>query len=293
MGKKILGLMLALMLLVGGAVMAEEATTVTDGMGREVSFTKTPETVVSLTPANTEILYALGLGDKVVGVDSYSNYPEEATSNTIVGDYSGPNVELITSLKPDVVFAGNSLQQEVIDQLTDLGMTVVCNDPTLYEDIYGGIELIAQVMGVDASEVTGPMRAKEEEIAAKVEGASKVKVYFALSFGEYGDYTCGPNTFVDSMITMAGGENVAADTEVSWPQYSLEQLVSKDPDVILVSGDQSMVDAFTTTETYKELRAVKEGKVFAVDADTSNRPGPRIVEALEQIAKALHPEVFE
>lgn len=292
MTKRILGLMLALMMLVGGTVWAEGAMVVTDGMGREVKLDNIPEKVISLTPANTEILFALGMGDKVIGVDSYSNYPAEAANCDIVGDYSGPNVELVTSLKPDVVFAGNGLQQEVIDQLTTLGLTVVCNDPTQYEDIYGGIELIAKVMGADAAAVTKSMRDKEAEIAAKVEGAPKVKAYFALSFGEYGDYTCGPNTFVDSMISMAGGENVAADAETAWPQYSLEQLVSKDPDVILVSGDQSMADAFMAAEMYKDLRAVKEGKVFALDADTSNRPGPRIVEALEQIARALHSEAF-
>lgn len=293
MKQKILSLFLAVLLLVSGAALAEETpTTVVDGMGRSVEIPAQPQTVVSLSPANTEILFALGAGDKVAGVDASSDYPAEALEIDKVGDYTGPNLEAIVALKPDVVFASTTLQAEIIDQLTGLGVTVVCNEPAAYADIASGIQLVADVMGLDASELLASMEAaKAAALEKAVSGESKPKVYFALSFGEYGDWSAGSGTFIDDMITLAGGVNVAAASTEAWPMYSIEQLVADDPDVILVSdfmGDGSLIEALKNTDGYKDLRCVKEGRVYAVDANTSSRPAPRINEALEQIVAALN-----
>ncbi len=293
MKQKILSLFLAVLLMLSCAALAEETpAAVVDGMGRSVEIPAQPQTVVSLSPANTEILFALGAGDKVVGVDASSDYPAEALEIDKVGDYSGPNLEAIVALKPDVVFASTTLQTEIIDQLTELGVTVVCNEPTAYADIASGIQLVADVMGLDASELLASMEAaKAAALEKAVSGESKPKVYFALSFGEYGDWSAGSGTFIDDMITLAGGVNVAASSTEAWPMYSIEQLVADDPDVILVSdfmGDGSLIEALKNTDGYKDLRCVKEGRVYAVDANTSSRPAPRINEALEQIVAALN-----
>lgn len=289
MWKKLIGLVLAMMLACVPALAADYPLALTDDLGREVTVEAQPQTVVSLTASNTEILFALGLGSQVAGVDAWSNYPEEAAAlENKVGDYNGPNIELIVSLKPDVVFAGNSLQADAISQLEQLGIVTVCNEATAYDKIPETIQRVADIMGADAQPLLTSMKQREQAVVDGVEGKEAPSVYFALSFGEYGDWTAGPGTFIDSLITLAGGKNVVTDVENPWPQYSLEQLIAQDPDVILVSGGQEMAEQFKSTDSYKDLRAVKEGRVYGVDADTSNRPGPRIVDALEEFASCIH-----
>ena len=283
MKNRAMGIMLALVLALGMALPGLGEVLVTDGLGREVRIAALPEKVVSLTAANTEILFALGVGDKLVGVDSWSDYPAEAAAiETKVGDYAGPNIEAIVALEPDVVFASTTLQAGTVEQLESLGITVVCNDPTSLAEIPVGIEMIATVMGADAGEING-------KIASAIED-SKTKVYFALSFGEFGNYTAGPGTFVDDILALLRCENVAHNSPVSWPEYTMEQLIADDPDVILVSdyaGDGSIVVQLMQEPGYADLRCVKEGKVYAIDANITSRPGPRIAEAIEVIAEAL------
>ena len=308
---KLLALVLALALLAGCVQSVPEATatplptaaqselpqataeaqaswpvTVTDMLGGEVTVEQEPQRIVSLAASNTEILYALGVGDRLVGVDAYSDYPEEAKGIAQVGDYSGPNVEAILALEPDVIFASRKLQAEVIEQLQSLGAVVVSLESTAYEDIYRSIELAAAVTGCDASSLMESMRAQQAE-AESLAAAEKPSVYFCLGFGEYGDYTCGKGSFVTEVLELAGYEVVTAGVEVPWPSYSLEQLAADDPDYILVSGDQATADAFCAAEGYRELRAVKEGRVFPVDANVSSRPGPRITQFMLDAAK-LH-----
>ena len=283
-GKKWVGMALALALVVVMALPGlSEVVAIVDGLGREVSIAGVPERVISLTPANTEILFALGCGDKLIGVDSQSDYPAEALGiETKVGDYYSPNVEAIVALNPDVVFASTTLQQPVVEQLESLGLTVVCNDPTALLDIPAGIEMIAKVMGADAGSITG-------NIAEKIDSA-KTKVYFALSFGEYGNYTAGPGTFVDDILGLLRCENVAHGSPVSWPEYTMEQLIADDPDLILVSdylGDASVLAQLSQEPGYAELRCVKAGHVYAVDANITSRPGPRIAEAIDVIQRAI------
>lgn len=286
--RKLLYVMLALLLVCQAGL--AEGMAVTDGMGRDVVFDSAPQTCVSLTPANTEILFALGLSGRVLGVDNQSDYPGEAAAlGCKLGDYYAPNVEAIVALQPDVVFASDKLQQDAIDQLGALGLKVVCNDPTSFEGVAPGIELIAQVMGADAAPLTAAIQGAVDAVRNGAP-AGPVKVYFALSFGEYGDYTAGPGTFIDDMIALSGGVNVAGGMPVSWPQYSIEQLVTDDPDVILVSdyaGDGSIERQLMATPGYDSLRAVAEGRVYGVDANITSRPGPRIGEALRLFSAAL------
>ncbi len=262
----------------------------TDGLGRTVAIPETVEKVVSLTAANTEILYALGAGDLLVGADAYSDYPEAANELPRMGDYVGPNVELIAAAEADVVFASTTLQQDAIEKMEALGLNVVCVEPTGLDELYEGIVLIAAVVGADPTPLLADMQdAIAETTAAVPETTEPVRVYFALSFGESGDFSAGPGTFIDELIAMAGGENVAAGSDYAWPMYSLEGIVAADPDVILVSdyGDGTAVEQFCALPGYGELRAVQEGHVYALTDDLVSRPGPRIVEGLRQVADAL------
>ncbi len=276
-----------------GALAQTYPLTVVDTAGNTVEIAAEPKTVVSLAASNTEILYALGVGDKVVGVDAFSDHPAEALENAaVVGDYNGPNVESILALDPDVVFASNYLQQEAIDALKAVGVAVVSVEATAYDDIIPSIRLVADVMGVSADAVIEKMNAEQAEALTLRDRCEGKTVYFALSFGEWGDWTAGDGTFIDGMLTMLGAKNIAAGLGVAWPQYSVEQLLEKDPDVILVSGGEASAEAFCAFETYQALTAVKEGRVYGVDANTSSRPSQRITLALKEFAECIANKVF-
>ncbi|NLD59676.1 MAG: ABC transporter substrate-binding protein [Clostridiales bacterium] len=287
MKRRILVWLLVLLLAMGAA-----AAEVIDGLGRAVSLDRVPERIVSLTPANTEILYALGVGDKVVGADTYSDYPAEAAAIPRMGDYSGPNVELIAAAQPDVVFASTKLQIDAVEKLESLGLTVVCVEPDDYGEVLSGIARIARIVGADPGPLLEEITDKQVAALSAIDrGVDAPTVYFALSFGEFGDYSAGPGTFLDELIRMAGAKNAAADAQYAWPMYSPEGIVALDPDVILISdyvGDGAVVEQFAALPNYAGLRAVKEGRVYAVDEDLVSRPGPRIVEGLSEIVGALY-----
>lgn len=262
----------------------------TDTVQTPVVSAAEAERIVCLHPAATEIAFALGMGDKVVGVDAFSNYPDETADLPKVGDFSGPNLEAVQALEPDVIFCAQGLQDDVVQQLEAMGANVVSNEATSYADIYAKIELTAQAVGADATDVIAQMRQKEEE--AKTIAAADGKtpsVYYVISYGEAGDYTCGKGAFVTDMLAMVHADCVTKDIETPWPSYTREQIFADDPDVILISGTQADVDSFKASPGYKDLRAVKEGDVYAVNADTSSRAAPRITDALLDMAKILHP----
>ena len=227
--KKLLALLLILSLALSGAALAETTYpfATEDMNGNAVTIEEQPDVVVSLTPSSTEILYALGAGDLLVGADAYSDYPEEANALPRMGDYAGPNVELIAAAEADVVLASTTLQQDAIEKMEALGLNVVCVEPTGLDELYEGIVLIAAVVGADPTPLLTDMRDAIAETAAAVPADMEpVRVYFALSFGESGDFSAGPGTFIDELIAMAGGENVAATSEYAWPMYSLEGIVA-------------------------------------------------------------------
>lgn len=296
--KRILSILLVLLLALGASALAEAAPadaaiSVVDGNGHTVVLDAYPERIISLTPSNTEILFALGLGDKVVGVDASSDYPPEVAGLEIMGDYAGPNLESIVAAEPDVVFAGRYLADDAMQELDRFGIPVVCNDEDTYDGIAAGIQLVADVTGADASAVLADMEAAQSAALAQVVAREEpLKVYYAVSFGEYGDYTAGPGTFIDEMIAMAGGVNVAGGAEMAWPSYSLEQLIVDDPDVIIISdyiGDRTtLAEQLSASEGYKELRCVQAGNVFCLDGNTSSRPAPRINEALADLVEILN-----
>ncbi len=271
---------------------------VTDIMGRKVTISKTPEKIISLAPSATEILFALGLGDRVVGVDAYSDYPAETQNIEKIGDFDGPNIEKILDLKPDLVIAGNKLQEKTIQQLEDLKVPTVAVESSTFDNIYGSIQLVGKVTGAQdqAQELVDSMMKKVEGIKEKVKDAEKPTVYYVMSYGEMGNWTSGPGSFINDLMTLAGGDCVTKDGGAPWMEYSLETLIEKDPDVLIVSSDmgtEANLEELKNTNGYKDLTAVKEGKVYMVDANLVTRPGPRIVDGLEAIAKVLHPDLIK
>jgi iron complex transport system substrate-binding protein len=270
----------------------------TDDMGRTVSIQKSPERIVSHVPPITEILFALGLGDRIVGVSDFCDYPEEAKSKPSVGNYFDPSIERIVALNPDLVLTDG--HSEGIKQLDSLGIAFLVIDPKDFDGIFSDIELIGQATGTEAraKKLVDQMKADMTRVTDQVKGAQKVKAFYVVDATDLNNpWTAGPGSFADSLINMAGGENVAGNAVAPWVQFSIEQLVSADPEVIMLPTQHGT--AFTTPEmlqghpAWRQITAVKQGRIYTIDGDLVDGYGPRIVQGLEEIAKILHPGLFQ
>lgn len=264
-----------------------------DTLGREVIIEKMPEKVISIAPNATEILFALGLDDKLIGVSAQCDYPEEATSKDKMGDFWQPNIELIVDADPDILFVANATPQDFLDKMDESNITVVALEGFNLEGTYQSILDAGKAMGVQdsADQLVESMKQKVDDIQKKVENEDKLSSYFVISYGDQGDYTAGAGSFIDEMITLAGGENVAGDMDEPWAEYSVEKLIEKDPDVIFVPM-QSGADGIEEAPGYKELTAIKEGRIIVLEDNLVMRAGPRIVEGLEAMAKGLYPDLY-
>ncbi len=262
--------------------------TVTDMLGREVTVAKADK-VVSLTPAGTEIICQLACAKRLVGIDAFSNYPEITQNIEVVGDYNGPDVEKIVALEPDVIFAGNTLQSDAIDQLETLGMTVVCAEATTWEEIPASIELIGKVLDME-DQVAFTLEDFDAAVnkAKAAAPAEQPTVYYAMSYGDAGNWTSGPASFINTMIEIVGGKCVTESAEYPWVEYPLEDLLVADPDIVLVDASMGSADGLAEAVGYKDLTAVKNGNVYAIDADVFTRPGPRLAEAVLQLSDILN-----
>lgn len=271
---------------------AEYPVTVTDDASRTVTIKARPQRIVSLAPANTEILFALGAGDRVVGVTTYDDYPPEVAGIEKVGDFAGPNLEAVAAAEPDVVFVTTGVQADVIGKLEQLGATVVAIDPPTLEALYEDIEEIAAIVGEReaGSRLVERMRAEAEAVRAAVSGREPVTAF--VEIGAEPLFTAGSGTLISELITLAGGTNVVA--QEGYVPFSVEELVKADPAVYLATKS-SGTDAATIAKRpgYKGLSAVKNGRVVILDDNLVSRPGPRIVQGLKSIAEGLHPDAFE
>lgn len=267
------------------AAPAPEATVLTDMLGREVELPAEVKTIVSLAASNTEIVYAIGAGDMLVGRDASSNYPEEAANVAVVGDYNGPNIEAIVAAEADVVLA-SYLQDDVITQLTELGIAVFCTEASDYEGIYTSIELVGAICGkeAEAAALCAQMRASIGAVQSAAATENQPTVYYVMSFGEYGEWSGGPGSFINTAIELAGGVPVTNGMEAAWVNPSIEQVVELDPDVILLSSYYTVED-LSAANGYADMRAVQEGNVYLVNPDLVERPGPRIAEAVAQFGE--------
>ena len=265
--------------------------TITDDLGREVTISGTPERIVSLAPSNTEILFALGLGDKVVGVTTYCNYPPEATQKEKVGGFSTINIEQVVDLSPDLVLATGGEQETFVEQIEGLGITVVALYPDNLDGTLHDIALVGDITGVKdaANTLTENLRQRIESVTSIVKNVGKPKVFYVVWNEPL--MTAGQGTFPDALITLAGGTNLGAAASGSWPTYSLEMLVAEDPEVIVLSHGIS-VESMESISGWNNLAAVQNGRVYTIDSDVASRAGPRIVDALDNMARYIHPELF-
>jgi iron complex transport system substrate-binding protein len=275
-------------------------TTLTDGLGREVTLSETPQRIISLAPSNTEILFAIGAGDQVVGRDTLSDFPEEAKAVTDIGStFEALNTELIVSLEPDFVLAAEINTPEQVKQLEDLGLTVYyLKNPLTLEEMYGNLELVAQMTG-HQQEAAALVESLKERVAAVDEKiapiSSRFSVFYELDATDPAKpFTAGKGTFITQLIDRAGGINIASDLE-GYPQLSLEQVVAADPAFIILGDARYGVtpESIAQRPGWENLSAVKNGNILPFNDDLVSRPGPRLVDALEELAKLLRPELFE
>lgn len=263
--------------------------TITDDAGREVTIESEPEKIVSLAPANTEIVYALGLLDRLVGVTSYDDYPAEVADIAKVGDFVGPNLEAVAAADPDLVLATTGVQADVIGQLEEAGAVVIAIDPQTMGQLFTAIETVGKATGTSdtAAEVVEGMQAEIERIEGVIEGREPVAAFVEIAQEPL--FTVGSGTLIDELISLAGGKNVVS--EPGYVGYSVEQLLADDPAVYMATlGSMSDPSQLESRPGYSGLSAVKAGRVFTLTDNLVSRPGPRIVEGLEEIARALHPD---
>lgn len=263
----------------------------TDDLGRIVKIPAKIERAVSLAPNLTEIVFAVGAGDKLVGVTTYCNYPEEAKKVQKIGDTMTPNIESIIALKPQIVLVSTASQMENFTKtLDEQGIAYFVTNPNDLEGIYKSIHTIGEIFDRDdAGHATiDNLKKRVADVAAKMQDAARIKAFVQIDKESL--YTIGKDSFITDLIFRAGGASVTADLPTAYPKLSKETAFALNPDAIILSESP---DNQAPNDAFKNSPAVKNAKVFKINADLLSRPGPRIVDALEQIAQALHPEVFE
>jgi iron complex transport system substrate-binding protein len=270
---------------------------IVDDRGVTVSFDKAPEKVISLLPSDTEIVYALGEGSKLIAVSTYCNYPAETSEKLKLESGVNTNIEQIINLAPDLVIFGRMVQtDDQISLLEQAGIKVVVTYAGSIDETYSVIELIGKVFNKEnaAADIVKDMKKGFADIAKKVSGKTSKKVYVEISPLEYGLWTCGKGTFQDELLTLVGAQNIFSDVE-SWGAVSEEQVVSRDPDVIIstvgtLAEAEATVDEIMGRANWGSIKAVETGNVFVVDSDAIQRPGPRLVTAANDLIKCIYGE---
>jgi len=272
---------------------AAEKYTVTDSRGVEVAFESVPEKIVSLLPSNTEIIYALGLGGKLVMVSDYCNYPEDVATKPKMDSGSNTNVEALVGLDPDVVLMGKMAQTEAqYKQLEEAGIKLIVTDANNIAETYVMIELLGRIFKAEskAGEIVADMKKSFADIRKQVEGKPVSSVYIEISPVQYGPWTCGKGTFQDELLTLVGAKNIFDDIE-GWQKVSEEQAIARDPDFIFTTDMYSHSDPvaeISGRKAWSEVSAIKTGNVFLTDGDQLARPGPRLVDAANELLSIIH-----
>lgn len=277
---------------------SENFAIVTDQMEREVSVKSAPQRIVSLSPSNTEIAFALGLGDKMVGVTDYCNYPEEALKITKVGGFSTPNMETVLALQPDIVLAGDQ-HEEQVKKLEEMNIPVLVLVPESMDQVFEAMTMVGKAAGVsqEADALISDMKNRLITIKSQVGSVpeqDRVRVYYEISSDPL--MSAGSTSIINEVIYLAGGKNIFADVAERYPKISQEVLIERDPQFILCPGSHGS-EAFNPQEIaarpmWNKITAVKEDKLFSVNADTISRPGPRLIEAVENLAAIFYPDKF-
>ena len=279
-----------------------EPITITDGLGKTITLEAPAQRIISLAPSNTEILFSVGAGAQVVGRDSFSDHPAEALNIADIGGGFGElDTETILALDADLVLAASLTAPEQIQALEKLGLTVfTLGNPVALEEMYENLRVVARLTGHEAetesliTDLTARVAVVEEKLAG-VE--TKPLVFYEIDGTDpNAPWTSGPGSFIDTLITMAGGQNLGSILDGPWAQISIEELIAQNPEIILL-GDAKWggvtPEDVAARAGWDALAAVQDGKVYPFDDDLVSRPGARLVDGLETLAKFLHPELFD
>jgi iron complex transport system substrate-binding protein len=273
------------------------AATFIDEAGRSVEVKGPPQRIVSVAPSVTEILFALGLGDRVAGVSVYCQFPPEALKKEKIGGYINPSLEKIVALKPDLVMGiAEGDLKSFVDKLAGLKIPVYIANPQNVAEVLTSIQKIGEVTfsSPSARKIVAGMKERIQEIQGRVRGRPLFRVLHILNFDPL--ISAGKGTFVDDLIRLAGGRNLAEKALGRYPRFSMEEVLAQDPEVILLASMKSqdpMTEQRQWWGRWKTISAVKHGRIYVLDSDLIHRPSPRIVDGLEQVARAIHPEVFQ
>ncbi len=264
---------------------------ITDDLSKQIKLPAQVERAVSLAPNLTEIAFAVGAGDKLVGVTSYCDYPLEAQEIRKIGDTMNPNIENIIALKPQIVLVSTASQIETFTKtLDEQSIAVFVTNPNSLDDIYKSIFQIGEIFSREekAGQIVDELKRRVAEVEVRTSTAKVEKVFLQISKESL--FTVGKDSFITDLINRAGGVSVTADSETAYPNLSKETAFALNPEAIILSDSE---DNTEPNEVFVTSTAMRNGRVYKVNADLISRPAPRIVDALEQISKDLHSENFE
>jgi iron complex transport system substrate-binding protein len=271
----------------------------TDGLGRAVTLHRPAQQVVSLAPSNTEVLFAVGAGPQVVARDEFTNYPPQAIDLPAIGGSFGDyNLEAIVALEPDLVLAAEINPPELVTSLEDLGLTVYyLANPVDLAGMYENLRIVGRLTGhqAHADALVDALAARVEAMQIQVALSSyRPSVFYEIDSSDpSAPWTSGPGTFIDTLIGMAGGTNIAGDLDDAYAQLSIEALVARDPDIILLGDAIYGVTPEDVAQRpgWEDLSAVQNGRIYPFNDDLASRPGPRLVDGLEALAVLLHTNI--
>lgn len=290
------------------AAQLEALHNLVDDSGYVTSMDAFPEAIISLSPAATEIVYALGLDEKVVAVSDYCNYPYDfaawiaAGNMTSIGSFDSPNMEVIASLEPDLIFATGGVQGETIGTLRNLGYNVLVLDPSNVNGVLDNIELVGNATGknAEAAALITDIQNRIDAVVSKVANAEEPKVYYEVWYDPTSLWTAGSKAWQNELIEKAGGTNIFADQALDYFQSSAEAVIERDPDIVLLPEEGmgfgapfwgSLADV-KARPGWSSISAVKNNGLVTVNSDTIARAGPRVADIIEDLAEAFHPELF-
>jgi iron complex transport system substrate-binding protein len=273
---------------------------VKDATGKEFTFEKAPINIVSVSPAETETLFAIGLSNSIVGVSDSDDYPEEAKSKPKMGGIIKPNQEAMIAANADVIFTGVSMKKETVDKLREMKLNVFKVEPKTVDDILADIALFGQITDhqAEADKVINKMKEDRQKVTDAVKGLTadkKKKVYIEFSPG----WTVGSGEFMDELISIAGGINVAGDVP-GWQEISEEKIIQQNPAVILFAkgfvddtSKKPLDEIIRGRSGWDKIEAVQKNQVIGIDQNLLSRPGPRLTDGLLEMAKGIYPELVK
>ncbi len=278
-----------------GAVVDDgDSILLVDDYGRTIKLDSLPERIVSTAPTPTEMLFAVGAGDLVVGVDSYSDYPAEVANITKVGDYT-LSTEVIISLQPDLIVSSDLVPLSQLELLEDQGIPFVILATRTLDDVLRDLRLVGILTGhVDeANELADELEDRIDAVTSKTQAVDLVKPRTYIEYYPY--WTYGPGSFGDDLIALAGGTNIAENTSSEYPMLTSEFVIAQDPEIIVYTVGYmttTTADEISSRPGWDVITAVSEGSIYSMDDNLLSRYGPRIVDGLEDLAALLHPALF-